>query len=78
MENTKLFQTEYYEPIEVDKQGNVSFWMSSEAIATQGNCEKLDLWKSQGLGAAIEKEVLLNLANLELFKNGETRCSPSQ
>ncbi len=77
-EEKKIFQSEYYEPISIDKQGIVSFWQTSETLATEKNCKEINEWLSEGLGAAIEQKVLLRLSDLNLVVTNETRCAPRQ
>ena len=74
--NTKnmVFESDYSRPIFIDAKGILSFWKTSEISATEKNCPGYSKIRSDGLGPAIEKEVLLNLSDLSLSETGETRC----
>ncbi len=53
------------------------YWMET-GEATHANCPELEKWRSQGLDAAIETKVMLNLSNFRITKTNQTRCSSRQ
>ena len=53
------------------------YWMET-GQATHANCPELETWQSQGLEAAIETKVILNLSNFRITKTDQTRCSSRQ
>jgi hypothetical protein len=71
----KVFEGSWSDAVIQDD--SILYWTET-GTATHDNCPGLAEWESQGLGAAIETRVLLNLSNFKLAKTRETRCSPRQ
>jgi hypothetical protein len=59
------------------KPGYMEFWLET-GRATDENCPKAKEWRANGLGAAIETWVRLDLSDFTLTKSSKTRCSPRQ
>jgi hypothetical protein len=75
-ERKKVYSGDYSEPIEI-KSGYLEFWMETEK-ATNENCPELKKWESDGLGAAIEGKVRLNLFDFSIVKSSQIRCNSRQ
>ncbi len=72
----KVYEGFWSDP-EESKDDLLVYWMET-GEATPTNCPELEHWKSQGLEAAIETKVKLNLSNFQITKTQQTRCSPRQ
>jgi hypothetical protein len=72
----KVYEGSWSDP-EQSKDGALVYWMET-GEATVSGCPELETWKSQGLEAAIETKVILNLINFQITKTRQTRCSPRQ
>jgi hypothetical protein len=72
----KVFEGSWSDP-EESKNNSLVYWLET-GEATENNCPEIKEWKSQGLGAAIETKVILDLSNFKISKTKETRCSPRQ
>lgn len=72
----KVYTGRYASPVKIDAEG-VSFWQET-GPATDANCSQAALWRSQGLGAALETEVRLGFADLVVVPGAATRCSARQ
>lgn len=59
------------------KDDSIIYWTET-GEATEDNCPERANWESHGLGAAIEKKVVLDLFSFSISKTNETRCSPRQ
>ncbi len=59
------------------KPGYMEFWLET-GRATDENCPKSKEWRTNGLGAAIETWVHLDLSDFTVTKSSKTRCSPRQ
>lgn len=59
------------------KPGYMEFWLET-GRATDENCPKAKEWRANGLGAAIETWVRLDLSDFTVTKSSKTRCSPRQ
>jgi hypothetical protein len=72
----KVYEGSWSDP-EASKNDSLVYWLET-GEATPANCPELENWKSQGLEAAIETKVILNLSNFRISKTQQTRCSPRQ
>ncbi len=70
----KVYEGSWSDP-EESKNDSLVYWTET-GEATDNNCPELEKWKSDGLEAAIETKVILNLSNFKISKTRETRCSP--
>jgi hypothetical protein len=59
------------------KPGYMEFWLET-GRARDENCPKAKEWRANGLGAAIETWVRLDLSDFTVTKSSKTRCSPRQ
>ena len=62
---------------EASPPGSLVYWLETGA-ATPLNCPELASLEAQGLGAAIETRVMLDLSTFEIRRTPETRCSARQ
>jgi hypothetical protein len=67
----------YWTDSEDSGDNSLVYWMET-GEATHANCPELEKWHSQGLEAARETKVILNLSNFQITKTNQTRCSPRQ
>jgi hypothetical protein len=73
----KVFEDSYSSPVDI--QNNViNYWTDSTKTATEKNCPDLKEWQADGLGAAIDAHVSLNISTLTKTDLGEYRCSARQ
>jgi hypothetical protein len=72
----KVYEGSWSDP-EESKDDLLVYWMET-GEATDTNCPELEYLKSQGLEAAIETRVMLNLSDFRITKTPQTRCSPRQ
>jgi hypothetical protein len=72
----KVYEDSWSDP-EESKDNSLVYWTET-GEATDNNCPELKQWKSDGLEAAIETKVVLNLSNFKISKTKETRCSQRQ
>jgi len=71
-----VFKGSWYDP-EESNDDTLVYWLET-GEATDNNCPQLKEWKLQGLEAAIETKVTLNLSNFEISRTRQTRCSSRQ
>jgi hypothetical protein len=55
----------------------VTFWQRTKQ-GTAKNCREFDEYSSNGLGAVIAEERVLDVASGEIKATGEKHCSPTQ
>lgn len=72
----KVYEGSWSDPTEI-KDDSIIYWTET-GKATDDNCPERAKWASNGLGAAIETKVILNLSDFRVSKTIETRCSPRQ
>ena len=72
-----VYTDKYNLPIEV---GNdiIRYWQPIDSLVNAKNCPKYQEYTAQGLGAGIEREVVLTLSSLKVAPTGEQRCAPRQ
>lgn len=59
------------------KPSYMEFWLET-GRATDENCPEAKKWRAQGLGAAIETWVRVDLSDFTITKSSKTRCSSRQ
>ncbi len=74
---TTTYTDQYNQPTEVGTS-TFSYWQPISTKPTAANCAELATWQSQGLGAGLERHVVLDLATFKLTDLGEQRCSARQ
>ena len=72
----KIFAGTYASPYAI-KPGHIEYWLES-AAATDRNCPARQQWATLGLGAAVETQVRLRLADARILRSRRTRCSQRQ
>jgi hypothetical protein len=72
----KVYEATWADP-EESENNSLVYWMET-GEATDSNCPEFKDWKSNGLEAAIETKVILNLSSFMISKTPKTRCSPRQ
>ena len=72
----KIFAGTYASPHAI-KPGHIEYWLES-AAATDRNCPARQQWATLGLGAAVETQVRLRLADAQILRSRRTRCSQRQ
>lgn len=72
----KIFAGTYASPFAI-KPGHLEYWLES-AAATDRNCPVRQQWATLGLGAAVETQVRLRLADAQILRSRRTRCSQRQ
>jgi hypothetical protein len=72
----KIFAGTYASPFAI-KPGHLEYWLES-AAATDRNCPARQQWATLGLGAAVETQVRLRLADAQILRSRRTRCSQRQ
>ena len=72
----KIFAGTYASPYAI-KPGHIEYWLES-AAATDRNCPVRQQWATLGLGAAVETQVRLRLADAQILRSRRTRCSQRQ
>ncbi|HOX22918.1 MAG TPA: hypothetical protein PLL10_05595 [Elusimicrobiales bacterium] len=75
--STAVYNGLYNESITI-KNGKLSYWAATAKQATKENCPQLAQWSSQGLGAALEEKIFVELSSLKSGKTGKSRCSARQ
>ena len=73
----KIYNDSYSKPVDI-KNNTVNYWTGTATPVTDQNCPESKQWKAEGLGAAIDSYVSLNLPTLIKTALGEYRCSPRQ
>jgi hypothetical protein len=73
----EVFRSRYGGLIAADK-AQLVFWRATDTVPTAANCPSLAAWRAQALGAAIETQVRLLLADLSVQVLPNTRCAPRQ
>ncbi len=72
----KVYEGSWSGPTEINDD-SIIYWTET-GEATEDNCPERAKWASNGLGAAIETKVILDLSDFRISKTIETRCSPRQ
>ncbi len=76
-ERTKIFSDRYSRPISVSNN-TIDYWAETQEKVTKENCLELATYEAQGLGAAIEAHVILNLSTFNKHELGDKRCASRQ
>jgi hypothetical protein len=76
-ERRKLLHERYGGLVAADAT-QIVFWRPTRTQPTERNCPQLAQWKAQLLGAAIEVQARLRLADRRLETLAITRCAPRQ
>lgn len=73
----KVYEGGYSSPISIDSNGKLIFWVE-KGEATAKNCPQIESWKKEGLDAAIEGKIILDLRTFKTETTPGSRCSPRQ
>jgi hypothetical protein len=71
---TRIFKSDFSEPISFNAQGELSFWTEARKAAER-ECPSYNKWKKLGVIPIIETRVFIELSTLTLMPSEETRCS---
>ncbi len=74
----KVHETFYSEPLEANENKELLIWSETRAATNASNCPQLKELESEGLGAAIEVRVKLNLKSFTATPTKEKRCASRQ
>lgn len=72
-----VYTDRYNTPTE-EGSGTFTYWQPIDTKPTAENCPDLAMLEQNGLGAGIERRVILTLETLEVVDLKEVRCSPRQ
>lgn len=73
----KVYETQYSSPISIEAGGKLTFW-TEQGEATMKNCPQLASWEKVGLGAAIEKKIIVDLRTFKTTTTAYRRCVSRQ
>jgi hypothetical protein len=73
----KIYEDMYLEPVTF-QNNSMNYWTGTTKKVTEENCPEFKELKANGLGAAIEARVSLDLSSLSKKETREFRCSPRQ
>jgi hypothetical protein len=73
----RVYSDAYNQPLDVTDVA-IKYWQPIPTPATASNCPQYQELTSQGLGAGLEREVVLTLATLKVSAIGKERCSARQ
>lgn len=73
----KVYEGKYSSPISIDSNGKLTFWVKKGEANTK-NCSQIKFWRTEGLDAAIEEKIMIDLRTFKTETTSGTRCSPRQ